>query len=199
MVTLVGITGGIGSGKSIITRVFNTLGYPVFYSDSEAKLLMHHNRDVKNEIIKLLGEKAYLDNQLNKPYIANKIFNSPDLKDKINQIVHPKVRERFQQYKTKHPNQIIFNEAAILFETGAYKSFDFTICVVAHKAIRIKRITKRDGLPSKKIEERMNNQWSDKEKTKLSDFIIHNNDEDRILPQVFDILKSIMHIRNFTP
>jgi dephospho-CoA kinase len=188
----IGITGGIGSGKSVATKIFNTMGYPVFYADQEAKEIMNTHQEVIQEIKTLFGKDAYLNGDLNKKLLADSIFNHPELKLKINQIVHPRVREQFKRLLEESGNQLVFNEAAILFETGAYKSFDYTICVVADKNLRISRVKKRDGMTEKEVLARMNNQWSDKEKIKLADFVIYNNEDDRLLPQILKIEKEIL-------
>lgn len=187
----IGITGGIGSGKSIVTKILNTMGYPVFYSDLEAKKIMLSDSVVKEKIIAIFGQEAYTNEELNRSFIANQIFNQPDLKNKLNQIVHPRVRESFKKLVNAHKNQFVFNEAAILFETGAYKTFDYTICVTADEKTRVERIKKRDGLSTEEIKSRMNNQWPDDKKTALANFLISNKEGVRILPQVFEIIQKL--------
>lgn len=194
----IGITGGIGSGKSIATRIFQAMGYPVFYADKEAKKIMTSNQKVIQEITTIFGKEAYIKGELNKKHLANKIFNHPELKNKINQIVHPAVRSEFNKLVEKSKGQLVFNEAAILFETGAYKNFDYTICVVADKELRIKRVQQRDGMTDKEIESRMNNQWDDKQKIPLADFTVYNNEGDRILPQILEIEKKVLE-KNSNP
>ncbi len=187
----IGITGGIGSGKSIVTKAFNVLGYPVFYSDNVAKEILSTDPQVINEVTKLLGEEAYQKGEVNRAFIATKIFNDQALKEKINHIIHPKVRKRFHQLVEDAGNQIVFNEAAILFETGTYKNFDYTICVVADLTTRIERIKKRDGISEDAIQARINNQWPDEKKIALADFVIYNNNNDLLVPQILSTLNNI--------
>lgn len=188
MVKVIGITGGIGSGKSIISQILTNLGYDVFYSDQEAKWVMNNDTELRKELIAVFGEEAYLDNELNRPFLAEKIFTSPELKEKINQIVHPIVRKRFSDFVANSSSQFVFNEAAILFETGGYKDFDATILVVADKETRIQRVMQRDNITRDQVEVRMNNQWSDEQKLKLANHVIYNNDIDLLVPQVLKIL-----------
>ena len=163
MTKIIGITGGIGSGKSIIGHILTTMGYPVYYSDQEAKWVMNNDPELRKDLIAVFGEEAYLNNELNRPFLAEKIFTSPELKEKINQIVHPKVRKRFSDFVANSSSPVVFNEAAILFETGGFKDFDATILVIADKETRIQRVMQRDTITREQVEARMNNQWSDLE------------------------------------
>jgi dephospho-CoA kinase len=190
MTKIIGITGGIGSGKSIIGLILSTMGYPVYYSDQEAKWVMNKDPELRKELIAVFGEKTYENNELNRPFLAEKIFTSPHLKDKINELVHPKVRKRFADFVAKQTSPFVFNEAAILFETGGYKDFDATILVVADKETRIQRVMERDNITKEQVEARMNNQWTDEQKLKLANFVIHNNETDLLVPQVLDVLGS---------
>ncbi len=187
----IGITGGIGSGKSTICRVFSTMGYPVFYSDTEAKEIMLSDSSVKNQIIKLFGERAYNDNGVNREYLAEKVFNNSELLSQINNIVHPAVRKKFNSWKLEQNERIVLNEAAILFETGAYKNFDHTILVTCPEELRISRIITRDKTSKQKVKERMNKQWSDEAKAALADFVICNDENSLVSKQVLDILKQL--------
>lgn len=185
----IGITGGIGSGKSIVGKIISTLGFPVFYSDLEAKRIMTHDKSVVAQIKKNFGEEAYINNELNRNFLAEKIFNQPELKNRINAIVHPAVRKAFDDFAQNQKQSLVFNEAAILFETGGYKSFDATILVVADEDLRLKRVMKRDNAPQKAIRERMKNQWSDEKKKSLAEFTIENNEDDLLVPQVEKIIE----------
>lgn len=188
MTKVIGITGGIGSGKSIIGKILTTMGYPVYYSDQEAKWVMNNDAVLRKELTAVFGEEAYLNDELNRPYLAEKIFTSPELKDKINQIVHPRVRKRFSDFVANSNSPFVFNEAAILFETGGYKDFDATILVIADKETRIQRVMQRDNITRQQIEARINNQWSDEQKLKLANFVIQNNETDLIVPQILELL-----------
>lgn len=191
MAKLVGITGGIGSGKSVVGKVLSTMGYPIFYSDHEAKKLMQENQFIKNDLIDLFGADTYIDNELNRSFLANQIFKNPSLKSKVNAIVHPRVRQHFKTWAKKQKSKLAFNEAAILFETGGYKEFDATLLVVADKKIRIARVKARDKISTEQVEERMKNQWSDEQKKLLTNHIVYNNDNDLIVPQILKILEQL--------
>lgn len=191
------ITGGIGSGKSTVAKIIQTLGYPVYYSDEKAKQ-MYFLTDVKNQIIEILGKDAYLnDKQINKNYIASKIFSDKSLLEKINHIIHSAVKKDFQTFLNEHKEKnIVFKESALIFEAGLQNNCDKIILVTAPKDIRIKRVMKRDNLSEKEILQRMNNQWNDEEKIKHSDYVIVNSEEEPLLPKVLNILKKIENDTN---
>lgn len=188
---VVGITGGIGSGKSIICSVIEKIGFPVFYSDKEAKEILVSDKDVINKLTSLIGVELYKDGVFHKEVLANKIFNDPSIKDKVNHIIHPKVREKFSQWVNLQKSSIVFNEAAILFETGMYKNYDATVIVTAPKPIRINRAVKRDHTTKEAVENRIKNQWTDEDKIKLANFIIVNDDLTLVIPQLEKVLLSL--------
>jgi len=190
----IGISGGIGSGKTLVCTIFKILGISVYNSDLEAKRIMETNEQVKKEIINLLGEESYLNNQtLNRKFIAEKIFNHTELLSGINQIVHPAVREDAEIWSKKIPqdNSYFLRESAILFETGIYKQLDYNILVIAPKEIRIQRIADRDKLSEVDIAIRMNQQWSDEQKIPLSNFVVINDGKTFLIPQVLKIHQSL--------
>ncbi|MFN4234959.1 MAG: dephospho-CoA kinase [Bacteroidia bacterium] len=184
----IGITGGIGSGKSIVCKVFELLGVPVFYADAEAKKL-YFDDDVKETLINKYGKHIYLsDYELNKEKLAEIIFNNPDELKFINKLIHPKVAQVYMQWCEKYKHlPYTLKEAAILFESGAYKEMDKIIAVSAPKEIRIKRIIKRDNFSRSQIEERMKNQWTEEQRLAHADFIIYNDDEQLVLPQIIQL------------
>lgn len=184
----IAITGGIGSGKSTVCKVFEQLDFPVFYSDVEAKNILRENELVKSQIIELLGEEAYQNNELNRSYISGKIFSDISLKEKMNSIVHPAVRLVFENWATIQKSKIVFNEAAILFETGAYKNFDSTILVTSPESLKIKRIIARDNCTEQEARLRIKNQWADEDKIKLADFILNNDESEPLLQQISDLI-----------
>ncbi len=192
---IVGLTGGIGSGKTTVANMFKELGVPVYIADVEAKKLTNSSKYIKNKIIALLGDKAYLPDGINKKYVAKLIFNNKKLLEKVNQIIHPKVAEHFNKWVKKQKGVYCIKEAAILFENGSYKDCDYTILVTAPSEIRIQRVVERDNASVKEIEVRMKNQWNDEKKTVLSDLIIHNIDLQTTQEKVIEInlflLKSI--------
>ncbi len=188
---LIGITGGIGSGKSLVAKILETLKYPVFYSDSEAKNIVRSNDEVQNEIIRIFGPEAYLQGEYNRPFVAEKVFANQELLTQLNQLVHPAVRAAFDEFCDKSKAEIVFNEAAILFETGTYKSFDAVILVCSPEKLRVERLMKRDNASKEEIQARMNKQWSDDKKKKLTNLIIENDEKSSILEQIHEILTII--------
>jgi dephospho-CoA kinase len=172
---IVGLTGGIGSGKTTVANFFKALGIPIYIADDQAKSLMLRSKVIKRKLIELFGDKAYVDGKLNKPFIAHKIFNDKALLEKMNKIIHPKVASHFRKWLSKQNAPYVIKEAAILFENGAYRSLDFIITVVAPENTRIKRVVERDNSSEEKVKAIINNQWSDERKVKLSDFVIKNN------------------------
>jgi dephospho-CoA kinase len=184
----VGVTGGIGSGKSIVCKVFEAMDFPVFYADSEAKKCMNHDPQLIEGIQSVLGFEAYKNGEIDKVFIANKIFSNEDLKLKVNNLVHPAVFRSFESWKKNQTNPIVFNESALLFETGSYQRFDFTILVIADENTKVNRIRKRDEISENEIKNRMKNQLSDIEKIKLSNFIVENNENVLVIPQLLRIV-----------
>ena len=172
---LVGLTGGIGSGKTTVAKMFMELGVPVFIADEEAKRLMRSSKVIKRKLIQLFGDMAYIDGELNKPFIASQIFNDKEMLHKMNGIIHPKVGKRFKKWVLKQDAPYVLSEVAILFENDSYKNYDCIITVVAQEDVRIKRILKRDATSKKKIKAIMNNQWDDENKIKYSDYVINND------------------------
>ena len=171
---IVGLTGGIGSGKTTVANYFKDLGVPVYIADIEAKGLMKRSKVIRRKLTQLFGEKAYLGKELNKPFIANKIFNEKSLLEKMNAIVHPKVGTHFRRWLKRQDGPYVIKEAAIIFENNSYKSYDFIITVVTPKKLRLERVVKRDDSSEEKVKAIMKNQWDDDAKTKLSDFVINN-------------------------
>ena len=175
MTKIVGLTGGIGSGKTTVAHMFKALGVPVFNSDDEAKVLMNSSVIIKQEIIELLGENSYKDDVLNKPYIASQIFNTKAVLKQINAIVHPKVAAAFDTWVSKQNSPYVIKEVAILFETRTESLVDFIITVIAPLETRIQRVMERDQKSREAVELIIDNQLSDSEKIKKSQYGIENN------------------------
>ncbi len=184
----IGITGGIGSGKSVVGQILEAMHFPVYYSDQQSKILVDTDLIIREELIKLLGTKVYLDGKLNRPFLTQQLFSNDDLRLKINQIIHPKVREAFTNWVNKQSSNLVFNEAAILFETGAYQLMDYNILVTAPLELKIDRVLKRDNITINEIQERISKQWSDEEKIPLADFVIVNDEVKPLLQQIEAIL-----------
>lgn len=191
---IVGLTGGIGSGKTTVAKAFAQLGVPVYIADEEAKKLMHRSKIIKRKLINLFGEEAYIDGKLNKTFIANIIFNQANYLQEMNAIVHPKVAKHFQNWVKKQNTPYVIKEVAILFENGSYKQCDYIITVTATLEDRISRLLKRDQTTISKIKAIMNNQWQDKERIKLSNFVITNNVLDSTLAQVKETHNQLLSI-----
>jgi len=174
-VVIVGLTGGIGSGKTTVANFFKELGIPVYIADIEAKKLMNRSKVLRKKLIKLFGQKAYLQGELNRPYIAEKIFSDESLLQQMNDIVHPKVGKHFKKWVLKQNAPYVIKEAAILFENNSYINCNYIITVIANETDRIQRVLERDNTSKVKIRAIMDNQWSDEDKVQLSDFVIKNN------------------------
>jgi dephospho-CoA kinase len=181
---IIGLTGGIGSGKTTVAKLFEELGVPVYNSDLKAKKLMQNSKELRTAIIDLLGKESYVLQKLNKKYIADKIFEDKDLLQKLNAIVHPAVRQDFIKWAKKESSPYVIQEAAILFENNSYKTFDKIILVKAPKNVRLQRVLTRDAISEKEILTRMENQWDDSKKIPLADYVIENTDIEKTKIQV---------------
>ena len=171
---LVGLTGGIGSGKTTVSGMFADLGVPVYNSDKQAKNLMTTSAKLRDQIIKLLGEKAYKDGELQRKYIAEKVFASPELLQQLNALVHPAVKKDFVEWTSRQDFPYVIQEAAILIENGSHSAFDKMILVTAPVEERIHRILQRDSSSREAILERMQHQWEDTKKAQFADYVIQN-------------------------
>lgn len=171
---IVGLTGGIGSGKTTVAGFFKKLGVPVYIADNEAKHLMVISPEIRSEIIQLLGENAYIKDKPNRAYIASKVFKDKYLLARLNAIIHPRVAKHFQRWYEQQDSPYVIKEAAILFENDGYKKCDFMLLVIAPMHIRIERLKDRDQSSEQEIKDRMKAQWDDAKKTSLSDFCIEN-------------------------
>jgi dephospho-CoA kinase len=189
---IVGLTGGIGSGKTTVANMFQALGISIYIADEEAKKLMASSKVIKRKLVELFGEKAYVNDTLNKPYIADTIFKNRLLLEKMNAIIHPRVASHFKRWLLKQKSPYVIKEAAILFENEGYKQCDLIITVTAPKELKIKRLLSRDNMTIEKIEAIMNNQWNDEEKIKLSHYVIVNSELENTQKQVIKIHKQIM-------
>jgi dephospho-CoA kinase len=189
---IVGLTGGIGSGKTTIGKRFTSFGVPVYIADDEAKALMNRSKVIKRKLIQLFGESAYVDGKLNRPYLASQIFNDKSLLSKMNAIVHPKVGAHFKRWLKKQDAPYIIKEVAIIFENNLEYQYDYIISVVADKDLRIDRVIKRDSSSKEKVESIMRNQLPDSEKIEKSDYVIYNNDLELAYSQVEEIHQEIL-------
>ena len=186
----IGLSGGIGSGKSTVAGILAKMGYPVFYSDQEAKRLYDVNPVLQKQLVDLFGPAIYRDGQLNKAFLAQQLFSSAELKAQVTALVHPLVRKAFEVWAQQQASDLVFNEAAILFETGAYKDFDATVLVMAPIETRIERVQKRDLISREAVLQRIANQWPDSKKMNLTTYII-TNDGQPLLQQIEDVISKL--------
>ncbi|RXG15506.1 dephospho-CoA kinase [Leeuwenhoekiella aestuarii] len=192
---IVGITGGIGSGKTTIAKYFSSeFGIPVYYADTEAKALMN-TEALRKQVIRLLGKASYKEGELDRKYVADKVFKDKDLLEKLNQIVHPAVGKHFKNWCAQQDAPYVLKEAAILFENDTASGLDYTILITAPKKMRIYRVLERDDSTVEDIENRMNKQWDDAKKIPLADFIIENIELDSSKLQAKNIHHQILRDR----
>lgn len=189
---VVGITGGIGSGKTTVAKMFQELGAPLYIADERAKVLMNTSKKIQRQLIDLFGEEAYQDGQLNRPLIASKIFGDADLLKQMNAIVHPEVGADFKQWQEEQTAVYILKEAAIIFENNLASQYDYIITVVADLDQRIARVITRDNTTENKVMSIVKNQLSDDEKAKQSDFVIINHDLEQTRRQVLKIHQQLL-------
>ena len=190
----VGLTGGIGSGKTTVSNFLLDYGIPVYNSDSKGKTLMNTNLELKNNIVSIFGERVYDNGILNTNLLSSIVFNDSTKIEQLNNLVHPKVADNFKQWIGKNNNQpILVKEAAILIESRAYLNMDKIILVVSEKSTRINRVSKRDNSDLESIEKRINLQLTDNEKIKYADYIIENNSSLEHLK--LEVLKVVNKIR----
>jgi dephospho-CoA kinase len=190
----VGITGGIGSGKSTVARVFETLGVPVYNADDAAKRLMQEDPELKEKISLLLGDESYKDGQLNRSWISENIFGKPDKVQALNALVHPATIKDAHEWMSKQTTLYSLKEAALIFESGSEKELDYVIGVYAPEELRIQRVMKRDDTTREAIQQRMRNQLNEEEKIKRCDFVITNDDHQLVIPQVLALNQQLLKL-----
>jgi dephospho-CoA kinase len=191
----VGITGGIGSGKSIICTVFRHLGIPVYQADIEARRLMGEDESIRKGLLTAFGQKVFQQGQLNRKYLADRIFSDREARGFVNSLVHPAVRKDFTSWvQNRAGDPYVIEEAALLFETGAWKELDFNILIVAGLETRMERIIRRDGLERKDVLARMASQMDPEKGRAYADFIISNDTNDLVIPQVLRVDKIIREL-----
>ena len=189
----IGLTGGIGSGKTTIAKMFEELGVPVYYSDDEAKKLMHTSSKIKEGIIQLFGKESFRNDELNRTFIANIVFKDKDMLKKLNVLVHPEVEKHFDNWAKSQHSKYVIQENAIIFESGSESRFDKIITVTAPNELKMERVQKRDHVSKEKVLERMQNQLDDKYKIDNSYFVINNldlEDSKREVEKIHNLLKN---------
>lgn len=194
---IIGLTGGIGSGKSTVAKIFQALGAPVFIADDQAKRLLDEDDEVKEQLISLLGNEVLDEGRINRSYMAQRIFGDEQLLAKVNLIVHPAVGKVFRSWYQKHRDKpYVLREAAILFETNGHKDCDKVVVVTAPEELRLNRVIKRSGESEEQVKLRMKRQFPQEYKDKLADFLIFNDGQKMLIPQVKAVHESLIRIAN---
>ncbi|MEB2776158.1 dephospho-CoA kinase [Algoriphagus sp. D3-2-R+10] len=191
---LVGITGGIGSGKSTVAKIFSILGIPIYYADDRAKWLMGNNEELKTQIKDAFGSESYLsDGSLDRSFLAKTVFSNPEKVQLINSLVHPAVGKDFTVWASGQSSPYVLKEAALIFETGSNKTLDFVINVSSPLKVRVARTLMRDSFRSEEqINQIINQQLPDEQKNELADFVIKNTDNKLLIPQVLEIHQQLI-------
>jgi dephospho-CoA kinase len=192
----IGITGGIGSGKSTVAKVFEVLGIRVYYADDAAKRLMNEDEELKEKIQLQFGTEVYKNGQLDKKHLANIVFKSPEKLAILNALVHPATLQDAERWMQKQSSAYAIKEAALIFESGAHEHLDYVIGVTAPTPLRIQRTMQRDGITREEVIARMDKQMDETIKMKLCDFIIKNDEQEMLLPQILDLHKKLLSIAN---
>jgi len=193
---IIGLTGGIGSGKTTVLQFFKEIGAATYIADVEAKKLMNTNKELKLQIINIFGDKVYKNNKIDRKYLAKIVFNDALKLEELNKLVHPKVKEHFKNFTQKCTNKIIIYESAILFESGSNMFCNFVITVIADYNAKIKRLKLRDGFSEDEIKARMKHQIKDDYKIEKANFIIKNNNIESTKTQVSTIYKILQKTDN---
>lgn len=189
---ILGLTGGIGCGKSTVSKIFYALGSKCYNSDIEAKNILNFDTETVSEIKKTFGKDFYNSTGFNTKKMSELVFSDKSALEKLNSIVHPRVKLHFEKWVEWNKNEkLLIKEAAILIESGAYKGVDKIAVVTAPEELRIKRIISRDSLSKQEVEKRIKSQLSDEERLKYADFIISNNEKDLVIPQVLNIFNKL--------
>ena len=189
---IIGLTGGIGSGKSKIMSVFSTYGIPCYESDRRAKWLMQMDAELKSQIKSFFGDQIYENDQFNQRKLAKLVFADKGKLEALNSLVHPRVKMDFKSFVSQQDTPYIIKETAILFETGGEKDCDATILVTAPEKLRLQRVLNREKISSMDLKARINNQWSDSRKILLADYIINNIDWDKTLKKIDEIHQKLL-------
>ncbi|TMI85267.1 MAG: dephospho-CoA kinase, partial [Bacteroidetes bacterium] len=194
MVLRVGLTGGIGSGKTTVAKIFELLGVPVYYADDAAKRIMNEDADLKRSIQKQFGEAAYKSGELDRAYLSAKVFHDPFQLEMLNALVHPATIRDATKWMDRQEAAYTIKEAALIFESGAFEQLDYVIGVYAPASLRIKRTMGRNGVSREEVAKRMNNQIDERIKMKLCDFVIYNDEEQLVIPQVLQLNQKLLEL-----
>ncbi len=188
----IGITGGIGSGKTTVAKVFEVLGIPVYYADDAAKRMMNENEELKEKIKHQFGEDVYADGKLNRKRMAEIVFNTPEKLEQLNALTHPATIKDAEDWMKKQSTPYSIKEAALIFESGAQEHLDYVIGVTAPAPLRIQRTMQRNNVTREEVMARMDKQMDESIKMKLCDFIITNDEQEMLLPQVLSLHEKLL-------
>ena len=194
----IGLTGGIGSGKSTVAAIFEVLGTPVYYADAAAKKLMHEDVGLIAGIKELFGENSYVNGMLNRTYISGEVFSQPDKLNKLNALVHPVTIADAEKWMSKQFAPYLIKEAAILFESGSHIQMDYVIGVYSPLELRIERVMQRDKISKEQVISRINQQMDEEEKMRRCDFLVYNDEKKLLIPQVLELHDKLMNTNLFT-
>jgi len=188
----IGITGGIGSGKSTVSKIFEVLGIPVYYADDASKRLMNEDEELKEKLRSTFGDKTYVDGQLDRAYVAAVVFNDPGKLVLLNSIMHPATIKDAEKWMLRQTTPYAIKEAALIFESGSQEYLDKVIGVYAPVAVRIHRVMQRDNVTREEVLSRMNKQIDEDMKMRLCDYVITNNEQELLIPQVIELHKKFL-------
>ncbi len=188
----VGLTGGIGSGKSTVAKIFEVLGIPVYYADDAAKRLMNEDEELKKSIITHFGKESYINDQLNRPYIASLVFNNKEKLDLLNFLTHPATIRDANQWMNRQNSPYTIKEAALIFESGAAEYLDHVIGVFTPVPLRLQRIMQRDKITQEEVQQRMNRQIDEDIKMRLCDTVLINDEQQLLVPQVLQLHEKLL-------
>lgn len=190
----IGLTGGIGSGKTTVAKIFETLHVPVYYADAASKRLYHTDKELMQNLKKYFGDDVYTNDQLNRSTLAQLVFNDPEKLSLLNSLVHPPTIKDAETWMLKQTAPYIIKEAALLFESGSVRGLDYVVGVQSPQPLRIQRAMERDGSTHDEVLARMNRQLDETIKMKLCDFIIHNDEQQAVLPQVLQLHQQFLQM-----
>ncbi|HSZ86685.1 MAG TPA: dephospho-CoA kinase [Puia sp.] len=190
----IGLTGGIGSGKSTVAKIFEVLGIPVYYADDAAKNIMNDDDELKQQIIKHFGDRSYINNKLDRKYISEKVFDNKENLSLLNSLVHPKTIRDAENWMKNQTSVYAIKEAALIFESGSEKFLDYVIGVSSPENIRIERTMKRDNISEEEVNNRIKNQMNEEKKMSLCNFVVTNDEQQPLLSQVIALHKQLLHL-----
>ena len=188
----IGLTGGIGSGKSTVARIFEVLGIPVYYADDAAKKLMNNDQNLQKQIIQHFGKESFINGKLNRAFLADVVFSNPAKTKLINSIIHPATIADAKKWMEKQNAPYSIKEAALIFEANAEKNLDLIIGVSSTYELRLQRVMQRDGINKGAVEKRMQNQMDENKKMESCDFVLNNNETELLIPQILALHKKIL-------